>query len=120
MTGGGVDHSFEAIGLKPTVEQAFQMLARGGTCTSIGMIQPGTMIEIHGVDFLGEKKIQGSLMGSSAFRVDMPRFVDMYLAGKLHLDELVSAHIHLKDVNDALHALEKGEVARQVIMFDAA
>lgn len=118
MTSGGVDHSFEAIGLKVTVEQAFRMLARGGTCTSIGMIPPGTMIELHGVDFLGEKKIQGSLMGSSPFRVDMPRFVDFYLAGKLHLDEMVSAHIGLSDVNDALHNLEKGEVARQVIMFD--
>lgn len=119
LTGGGVHWSFEAIGLKATTEQAFRMLKRGGTCTVIGMIPPGVMIEIHGPEFLSEKKIQGSAMGSNRFRVDMPRFVDFYLAGKLHLDEMVSAHIRLEDVNDALHALESGEVARQVIVFEA-
>jgi S-(hydroxymethyl)glutathione dehydrogenase/alcohol dehydrogenase len=40
--------------------------------------------------FLSEKKIQGSNMGSNRFRTDMPRYVDMYLNGKLKLDELVS------------------------------
>jgi S-(hydroxymethyl)glutathione dehydrogenase/alcohol dehydrogenase len=83
MTGGGVHYSFEAIGLKATAEQAFQMLRAGGTATVIGMIPPGQMVSIHGVDFLSEKKIQGSMMGSNRFRVDMPRFVDFYLQGKL-------------------------------------
>ena len=48
----------------------------------------------------------------------MPRFVDFYLAGKLHLDEMISKHIKLGDVNDALAALKTGEDARHVIMFD--
>jgi Zn-dependent alcohol dehydrogenases, class III len=50
MTGGGVHYSFEAVGLKVTTEQAFQMLRRGGTATVIGMIPVGTMVELHGVD----------------------------------------------------------------------
>ena len=58
MTGGGVHYSFEAIGLKATAEQAFQMLRRGGTATVIGMIPPGQMVALHGVDFLAEKKIK--------------------------------------------------------------
>ena len=48
----------------------------------------------------------------------MPRYVDLYLQGRLHLDDLVSSRIKLSDVNDALQALETGEVARSVIMFD--
>ncbi len=118
MTGGGVHYSFEAIGLKKTTEQAFQMLRKGGTATIIGMIPVGTMIELHGAEFLMERKIQGSNMGSNRFRVDMPRFVDFYLNGKLHLDDMISGRIKLKDVNDAMNALKKGEVARSVIMFD--
>ena len=119
LTSGGVHHAFEAIGLKVTAEQAFQMLKHGGTATVIGMIPPGGMVALHGVDFLFEKKIQGSFMGSNRFRVDMPRFVDFYLQGKLHLDDMVSSRIKLSDVNDALQALETGEVARSVIIFDA-
>ena len=118
MTSGGVHYSFEAIGLKATTEQSFNMLRRGGTATVIGMIPPGVAIEIQGMQFLAEKKIQGSNMGSNRFRVDMPRFVDFYLSGKLHLDDMLSGRIGLEDVNDALAALETGEVARNVIVFD--
>jgi S-(hydroxymethyl)glutathione dehydrogenase/alcohol dehydrogenase len=118
MTGGGVHYSFEAIGLKATAEQAFQMLRAGGTATVIGMIPPGQMVSIHGVDFLSEKKIQGSMMGSNRFRVDMPRFVDFYLQGKLHLDDMISNRIALSDINEGMAALETGEIARSVIMFD--
>jgi S-(hydroxymethyl)glutathione dehydrogenase / alcohol dehydrogenase len=118
MTGGGVHYSFEAIGLKQTAEQAFQMLRNGGTATVIGMIPPGDMVSLHGVDFLFEKKIQGSMMGSNRFRVDMPRFVDFYLQGRLHLDDLVSKRIALSDINEGMAALETGEIARSVIMFD--
>lgn len=118
MTGGGVHYSFEAIGLKATAEQAFQMLRPGGTATVIGMIPPGQMVAVHGVDFLAEKKIQGSMMGSNRFRVDMPRFVDFYLQGKLHLDDMISNRIALSDINEGMAALETGEIARSVIMFD--
>ncbi len=118
LTGGGVHYSFEAIGLKQTAEQAFKMIGRGGTATIIGMIPVGTHIELHGPEFLMERKLQGSNMGSNRFRVDMPRFVDFYLQGKLHLDDMISGRIKLEDVNDALTALETGEVARNVIMFE--
>ena len=119
LTGGGVHYSFEAIGLKATAEQAFRMIRRGGTATIIGMIPPGQMVALHGPDFLSEKKIQGSMMGSNRFRVDMPRFVDFYLQGKLHLDDMISSRIPLGEVTDALLALDKGEVARSVIVFDS-
>ncbi len=117
LTGGGVEFSFEAIGLKQTAEQAWQMLRNGGTATVIGMIPMGTKIEILGMDFLFEKKIQGSNMGSNRFRVDMPKYVDFYLSGKLNLDDLVSQRIGLDGVNDAFAALEHGEVARSVMQF---
>jgi len=118
LTSGGVHYSFEAVGLKQTAEQAFKILARGGTATIIGMIPVGTTIEIHGPEFLMERKLQGSNMGSNRFRVDMPRFIDFYLQGKLHLDDLISRRIRLEDVNEGLAALKTGEVARSVIMFD--
>ncbi|MCY3860248.1 MAG: Zn-dependent alcohol dehydrogenase [Gammaproteobacteria bacterium] len=118
LTDGGVHYAFEAIGLKITAEQAFRMLRRGGTATVIGMIPPGEMVTLHGPDFLQEKTIQGSMMGSNRFRLDMPRFVDFYLQGKLHLDDMISSRIGLEDINDAMAQLETGEIARNVIVFD--
>jgi len=118
LTGGGVHHAFEAIGLKQTAEQAFAMLRRGGTATVIGMIAPGVKIELKGSDFLGEKRIQGSMMGSNRFPVDMPRMVDFYMAGKLRLDELISQRLQLGQINDAFGELRRGELARSVILFE--
>ena len=80
-TGGGVDHAFEAIGLKATAEQAFSMLRKGGTVTVIGMVPLGEKLEIDGFQLLLEKKLQGSNMGSNRFRVDMPQYIEWYLAG---------------------------------------
>lgn len=81
LTGGGVDYSFEAIGLKIICEQAWRMLAIGGTAAAIGMVPADQAIEIRGMDLLQEKKLQGSMMGSNRFRIDMPRYVDFCLSG---------------------------------------
>jgi len=118
---GGVDYAFEAIGLKVTAEQAYAMLGRGGTATMIGMIPQGQSIEIPAEDLIfGEKRVQGSNMGSNRFRIDIPRYLDFYMTGRLNLDDLVSARIRLDQVNEGYAALTNGEVARSVIVFDEA
>lgn len=117
MTNGGVHHSFEAIGRASAAEQAFNMLRKGGGANIIGMIPVGQKISIEGSAFLDEKRIQGCLMGSNRFPIDMPRLVDFYLSGKLKLDLLIERHINLDQINDAFDDLKKGTVARSVIMF---
>jgi S-(hydroxymethyl)glutathione dehydrogenase/alcohol dehydrogenase len=120
LTGGGVDYSFEAIGLKQTAEQAWGMLAPRGTATIIGMVPFGTKIEIPGHEvFMQEKILRGSMMGSNQFRLDMPRFIDLYLDGRLMLDEMVSGHITLDQVNEGYDLMRRGETTRTVITFDS-
>ena len=57
-------------------------------------------------------------MGSNRFRIDMPRYIEFYLQGRLKLDELVSRRISLDQVNDAFEEMKQGHVARSVITFD--
>src|SRR5439155_1646093 len=101
LTNGGVDYSFEAIGLKIAAEQCFDCLKPGGTATIIGMIPVGEKVELDGPMFLREKKIQGCSMGSNRFKVDMPRYIEFYRQGRLKLDEMVSRRGKLEDVNEA-------------------
>jgi len=117
LSGGGVHYAFEAIGLAVTVQQAFAVLRRGGTATVIGMVPFGMKVELPGFEFLREKRIQGSTMGSNRFRIDMPRYLELYRQGRLKLDELVSARRPLAEVNEALAELKRGEVARTVLVF---
>ena len=60
--------------------------------------------------------MKGCLYGSARPRVDFPRFADLYLGGKLKLDELISRRFALEEVNAAFEAMERGEVARGVIV----
>jgi S-(hydroxymethyl)glutathione dehydrogenase/alcohol dehydrogenase len=119
LTGGGVEYSFEAIGLAVTAEQCFDMLARGGTATVIGLIPAGERVSLDASAFwTAEKRIQGSTLGSNRFRYDLPRLVDLYLQGRLNLDDLVSSRIALDGINGGFAALAAGDVARSVVVYD--
>jgi S-(hydroxymethyl)glutathione dehydrogenase/alcohol dehydrogenase len=120
LTGGGVHYSFEALGTKATAEQSFQMLRPGGTATIIGMVPYGTKIELHGFDFLRDRKIQGTSMGSNRFRVDMPRLLEFYRQGRLKLDHLLSGRIALDQINEGFANLKSGAPVRQLIDFGVA
>lgn len=117
LTGGGVDHAVEAAGTKATMESAFKMLRPGGTATICGLLGFGHTIEIDALDLLFEKRIQGSQMGSNRFRLDIPRYANQYLAGRLDLDAMVSRTIGLDELNDAFSSMRSGELARQVVVF---
>ena len=96
------------------------MLAFGGAATIVGMVPFGEKIELHGFDFLRERRVQGSSMSSNRFRTDMPRLIELYLQGRLHLDDWISNKITLDEINDGFQAMKDGKVVRSVIDFEIA
>lgn len=112
---GGVDHAFEAVGRKETCELSFAMLRRGGTATVVG-VYDGTF-EVPALPLLDERRIQGSMFGSVDFRRDMAFLLDLYHAGRLKLDELISDRLSLEQVNDGFERLAKGGVTRSLVVF---
>jgi S-(hydroxymethyl)glutathione dehydrogenase/alcohol dehydrogenase len=119
LTKGGVHYSFEALGTKKTAEQSFEMLRPGGTATIIGMVPFGLKIELHGFDFLRDRKIQGTSMGGNRFRVDMPRLLSLWKQGRLKLDHLISGRIRLDQINEGFAALKSAQPVRQLIDYAA-
>ena len=83
----------------------------------IERVAPRT-VEIHGFDFLRERRIQGSSMGSNHFRLDMPRLVEFYMRGKLHLEDWISGKLKLSEINDGFANMKAGKTLRSVIVFD--
>ncbi len=119
MTGGGVDHAFEAIGLKLTTEQAIAMLAVGGSAYLVGVLPAGVSVEVPGLELaMGGRSLHGVRMGSSNIDKDFPRMVELYQQGKLLLDEMIAERIPLDQVNEGYDRMKTGEAARSVIMFD--
>jgi S-(hydroxymethyl)glutathione dehydrogenase / alcohol dehydrogenase len=112
---GGVEYSFEALGLKATCELAVSVLRPGGVATIIGL-GAGTF-EVPIMQTSQEKRIQGCRMGSVDYRKDLPFFLDLYMRGLLKLDELVSNTIPLDQINEGYDAIADGAIARSVISF---
>jgi len=114
--GRGADYAFEAIGLPATIAQALDCVRKAGTAVVVGLAAAGALVSIDPVALMQqEKTLRGSLYGSSRPRVDMPRLLDLYVAGKLKLDQLITRRYPLNEINDAVAAMRAGEVARAVI-----
>lgn len=113
LTGNRLDYAFEAIGLGRTVEQAFGMIRPGGTAVVVGVTAQD--VTVPGRAFLAERKLIGSLYGSASIHYMIPRLVDLYMEGKIMLDELVSVRRPLEEINEAFADLEAGHVARSVM-----
>jgi S-(hydroxymethyl)glutathione dehydrogenase/alcohol dehydrogenase len=118
IVGGAVDHVFEVVGHPATIAQAVRMATPGGTATIVGAAAQSATAEIPTESLLKEVRLQGCLMGSSRFQLDIPLYAQMYLDGHLMLDELISDRVRLEDVNDSLAALDGSASLRQVILFD--
>lgn len=119
LTGGrGADYTFEVLGSVDTVKAAYDMCAKSGTLTVVGIAPLGAEAQINAVDLVrNEKTVRGTYYGSARAQVDFPRLVDLYLAGKLNLDDLVVRHYSLDQVNEAYADLDHGEVGRGAIVF---
>jgi len=116
--GLGVDYAFEVIGIQPAMQQALNAVKRGGKAVIVGVPRLGEEVSFPAWSFpLEGKSVIGSLYGSGNVHRDMPRLIDLYMQKKLKIDELISRRIKLEDVNAAFDAMEKGEVARSVIVY---
>jgi len=115
-TVGAVDYSFECIGLAETIQQAYGMLRKGGTAVVVGIAPPTQKVELPALHLsVTEKTLTGSMYGSTRPRVDFPKFIELYKAGRLKLDELVSQRYRIEDAVQAFEDMKKN--ARGVIVF---
>ena len=120
LTGGeGVDYAFEVIGNTTALKNCFNAVRRGGTAVAVGVAPSNAEVSISQFDLvLQEKSLLGSMYGSNRAHYDMPRILDLYAAGKLPLDKLISRRYPLDEINEAYDAMMRGEVARSVISYD--
>ena len=117
-TGGGADYAFECIGLGATIQQAYNCIRKGGTAVVVGVSKPTETVTLGAFMMpFTEKVLTGSMYGGARPSVDFPRLLDLYKAGRLKLDELVTATYRIDDAPRAFDDLVAGVNARGVIVF---
>jgi S-(hydroxymethyl)glutathione dehydrogenase/alcohol dehydrogenase len=84
----------------------------------VGLVPAGSEIEIPSDALFYERKLQGSVMGSNDFKRDTPRYVGMYVDGRLDLDAMVTRRLTLDGINDGFDLMKQGASVRSIVVFD--
>jgi Zn-dependent alcohol dehydrogenase len=114
LTGGGADYTFEAVGNVKVIRQALDALGAGGALTIVGVPKLGTAAEFVVHALYQNKAILGCRYGTARPRRDFPMLAELYLAGRLKIDELITRRYALDDFATALADLQRGDLARGV------
>jgi S-(hydroxymethyl)glutathione dehydrogenase/alcohol dehydrogenase len=116
---GGVEYSFEVIGSPEVITQAFHSVypRPGGMAVVLGLAPIGATFSIEAWRFMREVVITGCTAGSIRPKIDIPRYVDLFMSGRLPLDKLVSARYPIEKINEAISDASDGKIVRGVITF---
>lgn len=107
MTEYGVDFAFDTVAVEKTMQGALSSVRRGGTVVLVGTPHPLSTVSLSPIEFHLEKKIVGSLYGSSNPAIDIPRVVGLYESGALNLDGFCTRRFPLERINEAVAALNE-------------
>jgi alcohol dehydrogenase len=108
----------EAVGRAAAFETAVAMTAPGGRTVTVGLPAPDDLATVSPLKLVAEgRTIVGSYLGSSIPSRDIPRFIELWRAGRLPVEKLVSSTIELGELNEAMDALAAGRAIRQMILF---
>ena len=116
---GGAEYVFVTVGNADAIVQGFNMLRPGGMTVIVGLPKFSATITLPPLMFIkDEKTITASYMGSTELQTDIPKMVDLYKAGILKLDELITGRFPLEQINEAIDEVLQGKALRHVIMFE--
>ncbi len=118
LTDGGSDYSFECIGNTTTMRQSLESSHKGwGRSIIIGVAEAGAEISTRPFQLVTGRKWEGSAFGGARGRTDVPKIVDWYMEGKLNIDDLITHHLRLDQINEGFDLMKRGESIRSVIVY---
>ena len=114
----GVDYAFEVIGRIDTIMDAYESICRGGKAVVVGIGPDGSHIPIPPRSLVSEKTLTGTQFGSTNAVRDFPTYLELYMLGKVKIDELITKYRPLEEINQAFTDLEQGKVIRTILRMD--
>ncbi len=117
-TKGGVDFAFEMAGVVPAMELSYRITKRGGTTVTASLFHPQHTWPLQQVSLVAEERtLKGSYIGSCIPARDIPRYIGLYLKGKLPINKLLGERLALDDINRGFDKLDAGESMRDLVVF---
>jgi Zn-dependent alcohol dehydrogenase len=118
LSHGGVAHALETVGSAAVLAQAYASTRRGGSTVTVGLPDPSQELSISAVSLVAEERtLKGSYLGSCVPERDIPYFIELYRAGRLPVERLLTHRLALDELNEGFDRLAGGEAVRQVVVF---
>ncbi len=118
LTGGGADYTFECIGNTDVMRVALESCHKGwGESIIIGVAGAGKEISTRPFQLVTGRSWRGTAFGGARGRTDVPGIVDMYMEGRINIDDLITHKMPLEDINKAFDLMHAGESIRSVVEF---
>ena len=118
ITGGGLDYTFECIGRVDTMRAALECAHKGwGQSCIVGVAGAGQEISTRPFQLVTGRTWRGTAFGGARGRTDVPKIVDMYMEGRINIDDLITHTMPLTEINDAFDLMHKGESIRSVVLY---
>jgi len=118
LTKGGADYSFECIGNVDVMRQALECCHKGwGVSVIIGVAGAGQEIKTRPFQLVTGRVWKGTAFGGAKGRRDVPKIVDWYMEGKINIDDLITHHLALSNINEGFDLMHRGESIRSVVLF---
>ena len=115
-SGGGVDYALEATGRPEAMETAFLSTRTRGAAVLIGIPRADAVLSLPAATIPRmERRVLGSIYGSSKPERDFPDTLERYRRGDLPLDRLVSHRLPLEEAGRGFELMQSGEALRVVL-----
>jgi S-(hydroxymethyl)glutathione dehydrogenase/alcohol dehydrogenase len=118
LTGGGADYSFECIGNVEVMRAALECAHKGwGESVIIGVAPAGAEIQTRPFQLVTGRVWRGTAFGGARGRTDVPKIVDMYMEGRVNIDDLITHTMPLEGINKGFDLTHTGESIRSVVLY---
>jgi len=119
LSSGGVEFAFEFAGSINALDLAYRITRRGGSTVTAGLPPSTALWPLPAVSLVAEERtLKGSYIGTCVPSRDIPRYIDLYLQGRLPVNKLLTGRLKLDEINLGFDLLHEGKAIRQVVVFE--
>jgi len=116
LSGQALDVFIDNTGVPEIIELGYRISHERGRVIMVGVPRRGNNVSLYSLPLHFGKQLIGSQGGEAHPQHDIGRYLRLHQQGKLQLDQLVSTHYPLKQINCAINAMRNGAIAGRVMI----
>ena len=113
---GGVDHFIDNTGQPAIIQAGYELTGAKGRVTLVGVPRKGSDITVYSLPLHFGKALSGSHGGETVPEQDIPRYHQLFTAGRIKLRELVTETRPLNEINTAIQGMRDGSVSGRCLI----